>query len=70
MSGRPVCQEEYRDEMSALAALYGPNPEAFDYSTAPARGWQRGRRDFTDRVTYYKWHVFNQKHEDGYSVVS
>ena len=69
VSGKPVWQEEYRDAMAAVEAMYGANPERFDYAKAPDRGWQRGRRDFTDRVTYYRWHAF-QSHEDGYGVVS
>ncbi len=65
-----MAQGEYRSRAEAVDRLYGRNPRGYDRSKARERGWQSGRRDFTDRVTYYKWHVFDPKHDDGNSVTS
>ena len=43
----------------------------FVYDEAPDRGWQEGKKDFTDKVTYYKWHGFKKKKaKDDYALQS
>ncbi len=73
MSGKSVWQGEYRDDLEEMAALYGKHEDAFDYDKAPARGWQEGKRDFSARVTYYRWHSFEKfnknKKPDDYSLI-
>ena len=56
--------------MKVEAGLYGKDlvPDGFDYDVAPPRGWQEGKKDFTDKVTYYKWHVFDDT--DDYALIS
>jgi small subunit ribosomal protein S17 len=55
--------------MELLYKAYGRKDDhtSFRYDKAPPRGWQEGKRDFTEKVTYYRWHVFNKK--DDYSLV-
>ena len=55
--------------MSKEADLWG-NSHNFDHSSAPARGWQKGKRDFSENVTYNKWHVFKQSKKDSYDIQS
>ncbi|KAL0279334.1 UNVERIFIED_CONTAM: hypothetical protein PYX00_000922 [Menopon gallinae] len=44
--------------------LLGKLDSAFDYKKAPARGWQEGKRDFTDKHVYRKYHEFNEDEEE------
>jgi len=69
VTGKPVWQEQYRDEMERRDRLYGKREGAYEYARAQPRGWQRGRRDFSDNVTYHKWHD-DPRHEDKYNNVS
>lgn len=70
LTGKPVVADHYRDEMDMVANTYGKLRENFVYAKALKRGSQLGKRDFTDKVTYYKWHVFKDKNDDGYGLVS
>lgn len=40
----------FRDELDELCKFYGKNPNRFIYKDAPPRGWQEGKRDFSDKV--------------------
>lgn len=63
----PVLLENYvlklfsssRDEVEDISNMYGKNEDAFDYESAPPRGWQANRKDFTDKPTYKKYHEFD-----------
>ena len=63
----PVNFPRYRSAMAKEADLWGDSKN-FDYASAPKRGSQRGKRDFSDNVTYNKWHVFDKK--DDYDISS
>ena len=56
----------FSDEIEAKNLLFGKNPEGFDYSKAPERGWQKEKRDFSYQETYRKYHMFEQ--DDPYAV--
>lgn len=66
----PVSVTEYRSRAEEVAALYGGRLDggegAFKYAEAPERGWQEGKKDFSDKATYQRWHNF--KKEDGYGL--
>nr|CAG4648964.1 EOG090X0GMQ [Polyphemus pediculus] len=66
LTGKKVVVGKYRDEIEAKNELIGKNPEGFDYSKAPERGWQKDKRDFTYQETYIKYHQFEK--EDPYAV--
>ena len=54
--------------MAETARRYGLSESDFSYEDAPPRGWQEGKKDFTNRRTYKKWHQF--KKEDKYGLIS
>nr|CAG4646662.1 EOG090X0GMQ [Macrothrix elegans] len=66
ITGKKVVVGKYRDEVEEKDNLYGKNPEGFDYTKAPERGWQKDVRDFTYRDSYRKYHMFQE--EDPYAV--
>ncbi|XP_077295158.1 mitochondrial ribosomal protein S17 isoform X2 [Arctopsyche grandis] len=66
LTNKKVVGTNYRDDIEFKKELYGKSPTAFDYGNAPPRGWQEGKRDFTDKPTYKKFHVFPE--EDPYTV--
>uniref|UniRef100_A0A1B6D0Q3 28S ribosomal protein S17, mitochondrial n=1 Tax=Clastoptera arizonana TaxID=38151 RepID=A0A1B6D0Q3_9HEMI len=66
ITGKKCMIGKYRDEVEFESNLYGKNKEAFDYYKAPPRGWQANKKDFTDKPTYKKYHVF--ENEDPYAV--
>jgi len=49
----------FRDEIEEANKLYGESEGRFKYDTAPKRGWQEDKKDFTHRETYIKYHVFD-----------
>ena len=70
ITGQMVVGEHYREHLEKTAKLYGECGEdgKFSYKNAPRRGWQEGKRDFTNRKTYKKWHVF--KKDDKYGLIN
>ena len=72
ITGKMVVGEHYREHLERTAKLYGEGEsgedEKFSYKKAPRRGWQEGKRSFTDRKTYKKWHVF--KKDDKYGLIN
>jgi len=64
--GKKVVVGKYRDEIEERGQIYGKNPEGFDYSKAPERGWQKDKRDFTYEETYRKYHMYD--HDEPYAV--
>ena len=68
ISGKYVSADQYREEMEEIARAYGQEELNFDYEKAAERGAQSGIRDFSDHVTYYKWHVFRQSKQDKYGL--
>nr|ALS04282.1 mitochondrial 28S ribosomal protein S17 [Acartia pacifica] len=65
ISGEMVEGTEYRTRKEQIDALFGATNN-FDYKNAPKRGWQEGKRDFTDKPVYREWHVFDDV--DPYSI--
>lgn len=55
ISGKKVVASSFRDDIVDANKLHGEEPSAFDYEKAPPRGWQEGKRDFSDQETYYKY---------------
>lgn len=66
VTGKKVAKEKYRDEIEKQSELYGKLDSAFDYSKAPARGWQEGKKNFTEKPTYTRFHVFDEN--DPYAI--
>ncbi|KAL1139504.1 hypothetical protein AAG570_006487 [Ranatra chinensis] len=56
ITGQRVSGTRFRSELEEENTLYGEAPERFRYDTAPPRGWQEGKKDFTDKDTYIKYH--------------
>ena len=56
ISGNKVSAVDFRHDILETSKLYGMSPNAFDYDKAPPRGWQEGKKDFSDKETYYKYH--------------
>jgi small subunit ribosomal protein S17 len=48
----------FRDETGEASKLPEESDSQFKYEKAPKRGWQEGKKDFTHRETYIKYHVF------------
>jgi len=68
ISGEMVVGPNYREELMNVARQYGANEDNFKYEEAPERGRLEGKRDFTDKPTYRRWHEFEKK--DPYSIQS
>ncbi|CAG9563863.1 unnamed protein product [Danaus chrysippus] len=66
VTGKKVAKSQYREDMEKQAEIYGKLDSGFDYDKAPQRGWQDGKKDFTSKPTYTKFHVFDE--EDPYAV--
>uniref|UniRef100_A0A2H1VB61 SFRICE_002121 n=1 Tax=Spodoptera frugiperda TaxID=7108 RepID=A0A2H1VB61_SPOFR len=66
ITGKKVAKEQYREDMDRQAQIYGKLDSAFNYDKAPARGWQDGKKDFTSKPTYTKFHVFDEN--DPYAI--
>jgi len=66
ISGEMVVGTQYRKDLLEEAKLYGADKNNFNYDEAPPRGRLEGTRDFTDKPTYRKWHVFGK--DDPYGV--
>ncbi len=63
ITGKKCVGEEYREEMERKERLWGKNPKAFNYDEAPPRGWQEGRKDWSHKPGYRKWHDFVDKEQ-------
>jgi len=62
VTGKKCVSTVYREDMKRISQLYGENPKlTFDYDTAPPRGWQEGRKDFTHKKGYRKFHEFTDR---------
>ncbi|CAH4029148.1 28S ribosomal protein S17, mitochondrial [Pieris brassicae] len=66
VTGKKVAKERYREDIDRQSELYGKLDSGFDYKKAPSRGWQEGKKDFTSKPTYTRFHVFDEK--DPYSI--
>lgn len=61
----------FRVDLEKIEEAFGKLPTAFDYKKAPPRGWQEGKRDFSDKETYVKYHEFpedDDNHDQPYGV--
>ena len=72
ITGKMVVGEHYRDHINRASKLYeegnSAKIEKFSYEKSSERGSQEGKRDFTKRKTYKKWHVF--KKDDQYGLIN
>lgn len=66
ITGKKVAKERYREDMDKQAEIYGKLDSSFNHSKAPSRGWQQGKKDFTEKPTYTRFHVFDKT--DPYSI--
>ncbi|CAF4914039.1 28S ribosomal protein S17, mitochondrial [Pieris napi] len=66
VTGKKVAKERYREDVDRQSELYGKLDSGFDYKKAPPRGWQEGKKDFTSKPTYTRFHVFDEN--DPYSI--
>lgn len=66
VTGKKVAKERYREDIDKESELYGKLKSSFDYNKAPPRGWQDGKKDFTSKPTYTKFHVFDKN--DPYAI--
>lgn len=66
VTGKKVAKEKYREDIEKQSELYGKLNSTFDYNKAPKRGWQEGKKDFTEKPTYTKFHVFDEN--DPYAI--
>lgn len=58
LTGKKVVVDQYRDHVEDINEIYGKADTAFDYKSAPDRGWQEDKKDFTHRDIYVKYHEF------------
>lgn len=66
LTNKKVIGTKYRDHIDKETELFGKADTAFDYESAPPRGWQEGKKDFTDKPTYRRFHDYPEN--DPYSV--
>ncbi|KAG6457943.1 28S ribosomal protein S17, mitochondrial [Manduca sexta] len=66
ITGKKVMKERYREDVDKQAEIFGKLKSAFNYEAAPPRGWQDGKKDFTTKPTYTKFHVFDEN--DPYAI--
>ncbi|XP_045605924.1 small ribosomal subunit protein uS17m [Procambarus clarkii] len=65
ITGKKVIMNKYRDQIKERIKMFGVAEDGkggFNYEEAPDRGWQEGKRDFTHKVGYMKWHEFPPGH--------
>jgi small subunit ribosomal protein S17 len=58
ITGKKVVVSKYRDEIEGANKMYGQAEGRFQYDTAPKKGWQEDKKNFTHGETYKKYHVF------------
>ena len=70
---KPLCKTfknkvfQFISQMAETARRYGLSGSDYSYEKAPERGWQEGKKDFSNRRTYKKWHTF--KKDDKYGII-
>lgn len=67
LTNKKVVAGKYREEIDAISEVFGKSSCAFDYDSAPARGWQEDKKDFTHVETYVKYHEY-ENDDQPYSV--
>lgn len=65
LTNKKVVAGKYREEMDVVSQVFGKSSSAFDYDSAPPRGWQEDKKDFTHVETYVK---YNDSDDNPYSV--
>jgi len=61
ITGKKCFGSIYREDMDKEADLYGRNPRAFNYNKARPRGWQEGRKDWSHKKPFRKFHAFTDR---------
>ncbi|CAG7824619.1 unnamed protein product [Allacma fusca] len=61
LTGKPCVAVEFRDDMERRDQLWGKNENAFNYDEAPPRGWQEGRKDWSHKKGYKRWHDYSDR---------
>ncbi|XP_076029402.1 mitochondrial ribosomal protein S17 [Oratosquilla oratoria] len=63
ITGKKCVVGNFRENVKLRNEMFGKNEEGgFDYEKAPDRGWQEGKKDFTHKIGYQKWHEFEPGH--------
>jgi len=64
ISGKKCVKTMFRDDRKMLDEVYGYafDSTPFEYEKAPDRGWQEGRKDFSHKDPYQKYHEFEKGH--------
>lgn len=55
ITGKKCVVGKYREQIEEANKLFGKTPNAFDYSKAPPRGSQEGKKDFSHGPVYIKY---------------
>jgi small subunit ribosomal protein S17 len=62
VTGKRIVRTMYREDKERINKLWGENPDyKFDYHKAPRRGWQEGKKDWTHKKPYRKFHEFTDR---------
>lgn len=61
LTGEKCVVGKYRQDVDEINKIYGELPSRFQYKKAPRRGWQEGKKDFTDKEVSIKYHEFEDK---------
>ncbi|KAB0804961.1 hypothetical protein PPYR_01931 [Photinus pyralis] len=56
LTGKRVVGGKFREHTEAVNQVYGKMPTAFEYDSAPDRGWLEDVKDFSHVDTYVKYH--------------
>ncbi|KAK6630624.1 hypothetical protein RUM43_014609 [Polyplax serrata] len=64
ITGKQVVGSNYREHLEMKETLLGKSEMSFNYKKAPKRGWQEGKKDFTHREAYMKYHEFPKGDEN------
>ncbi|XP_018011568.1 uncharacterized protein LOC108668827 [Hyalella azteca] len=65
LTGKKCVLAKYRSDVQLIDDFYGRAPDApegFDYDKAPDRGWQQGKKDWSHKEGYKRWHEFEPSH--------
>lgn len=61
ITGKKCMGAAFREDEEKKDRLWGKNENAFDYDSAPPRGWQEGKKDWSHKPAHRKFHEFNDR---------
>lgn len=56
LTGKKVVVSQFREHLKTIEEFLGKTSTSFNYESAPERGWQENKKDFTNLETYIKYH--------------